>query len=270
MSGPSPFTRADLAADLGRLGVATGDVLMVHAGLRSVGPVLGGVNTVVHALLDAVGPTGTLVVYLDWEMGYEDPWLGDAVPAADPGLADAIPAFDPRIARASRSHGILPETIRTWPGALRSDHPDAGIAAVGARAAELCAEHPLDFGYGERTPYAKLIAMSAKILMLGAPLDTITLLHHAEDAALRTGKRMVRYWRKVLRDGAPVWVEIMEYDTTRPVVDGMPDDMFAIIGAISMTLGHGKRGRVGAAASVLLDAPRLHRVAKSVLESWRV
>jgi aminoglycoside 3-N-acetyltransferase len=152
-----PFTRGNLAADVRALGVAAGDVVMVHAGLRSVGPVVGGVNAVAGALLDAVGPAGTLVAYADWESGVDD-WH-------DARIADAIPVFDKRTARAARDHGVLAETLRTWPGAGRSDHPDAGVVAIGQTAERLCADHPLQFGYGAGSPFAKLIDLSAKILM---------------------------------------------------------------------------------------------------------
>ncbi len=226
---------------------------MVHAGLRAVGPVVGGVNTVVQALFDAVGAGGTLVSYADWETGVEA-W-------DDPELAGAIPVFDKRIARASRDHGILAETLRTWPGSVRSDHPDAGVVAIGPQAEWLCAGHPLQYGYGEGSPFAKLLQNGAKILMLGAPLDTITLLHHAEHVARIPGKRIIRYRRKLLRDGAPAWVEIEEFDTTEPVAGGVPDDAFGRIAAGYLALGGGRRATIGAADSALLDARGLHEYA---------
>lgn len=260
--GGPPFTRAALAADLRARGVAPGDVVMVHAGLRSVGPVVGGVNAVVEALLAAVGTSGTLVVYVDWETGVDD----DAWD--DPRFEDAIPAFDKRSARAARDHGILAETLRTWPGAVRSDHPDAGIVALGARADELCADHPLQFGYGEGSPFAKLVAMRAKVLMLGAPLDTITLLHHADHVARIPGKRVIRYRRKLLRDGVPEWVEFEEFDTAEPVADFLPDDYFGRIAAGYLASGGGTRGPVGSGDSVLLDAHGLHVFAVRRLEAW--
>ncbi len=258
--GRPPFTRASLAANLSALGVAAGDVVMVHAGLRSVGPVVGGVNAVVGALLDAIGPEGTLVAYADWESGVDD-W-------DDPHGADAIPVFDKRTARAARDHGILAETLRTWPGTVRSDHPDAGVVALGARAEELCADHSLQYGYGEASPFAKLVGLPAKIVMLGAPLDTITLLHHAEHVARMPGKRIVRYRRKLMRDGAPAWVEIEEFDTADPVVDGLPDDFFRHIVADYLAAGGGTRGFVGCAESAVLDAASLHRFAVRWLEAW--
>ena len=46
----SPHTVAGLVGDLKRLGVAPGDVVMVHASLRAVGPVDGGAAGLVAAL----------------------------------------------------------------------------------------------------------------------------------------------------------------------------------------------------------------------------
>ena len=151
-------TRSSLVADLSRLGISPGAVLMVHASVRSVGPVVGGVNVIVQALLDAIGPTGTLVAYVDFEPFYEDE-------------EDNPPVFDKAIAHAARDHGVLHETLRNWPGAIRSDHPDAGVVAVGALAEWITKDHPFQYGYGEGSPFAKAVEVGAQVLMLGAPLD---------------------------------------------------------------------------------------------------
>ena len=65
-------TRGELVADLRALGLAAGDLVMVHAALRRVGPVLGMGDTVIGALRDAVGAEGTIAAYADWEADYED------------------------------------------------------------------------------------------------------------------------------------------------------------------------------------------------------
>ena len=53
-----PLTLEDLVQDFHRLGVPGGGLVMVHSSLSSIGHVDGGAETVVDALLEALGPTG--------------------------------------------------------------------------------------------------------------------------------------------------------------------------------------------------------------------
>ncbi len=48
-------TRKAITEAIRKLGVQTGDLLMVHASLKAIGPVEGGAETVVAALRSAVG-----------------------------------------------------------------------------------------------------------------------------------------------------------------------------------------------------------------------
>jgi aminoglycoside 3-N-acetyltransferase len=52
-------TTVSLAADLRALGLAAGDVVLVHSSYKSIGFVVGGPQAVVQALLDAARPDGT-------------------------------------------------------------------------------------------------------------------------------------------------------------------------------------------------------------------
>jgi aminoglycoside 3-N-acetyltransferase len=170
MTDSAFITRVDLTAGLARLGVAAGDIVMVHAACRAVGPVLGGADAIIAALRDAVGAEGTVMAYLDWEAAWED--FKDEhgrIPAA---LRPHVLPFDPALTRAARQNGTLPEFLRTTPGARRSANPGASVAALGARADWLTADHPMDYGYGPGTPLARLVEARGKVLMLGAPLDT--------------------------------------------------------------------------------------------------
>lgn len=239
-------TRSQLTAELRALGVRSGDLLMVHAGLRSVGPILGGVNTLVHALFDAIGPEGTLAAYLDFEPFFEDE-----------DQSDDVPVFDKRIAQAARDHGVLHETLRNWPGAVRSDHPDAGVGAIGPLAEWLTSNHPFQYGYGEGSPFEKFYQRSGRVLMIGAPLDTITMLHYAEHKARLPGKRIHRYRRRMSGPDGPRWVDFEEFDTGDPVCDCLPQDCFQQIGEAFVAAGNGRVGRVGDSVSYLLDTPEL-------------
>jgi aminoglycoside 3-N-acetyltransferase len=214
--------------------------------------VTGGVNTIVQSLLDAVGPSGTLAAYVDFEPFFED---GD----------DEIPVFDKRIAHAARDHGVIHETLRTWPGALRSDHPDAGVVAIGAQAEWITRDHPFQYGYGDGSPFDKILRTNGYVLMLGAPLDTITLVHNAEHHARIPDKRIVRYRR--LMPG-PEWVDFEEFDTAEPVHDALPADCFEQIGEAFLAAGGGAVGTVGEARSTLLNGPDLVQFGVAWLERF--
>jgi aminoglycoside 3-N-acetyltransferase len=250
-----PATRSSLRGNLARLGIGTGGVVMVHASVRSVGAVTGGADVIVQALLDAIGPTGTLVAYVDFEPFYQE-------------FDDEVPVFDKRIARAARDHGVLHEVLRTWPGALRSDHPDAGVVALGHLAEWITSEHPFQYGYGERSPFDRALQANVQVLVLGAPLDTITLLHCAEHRARIPGKRVVRYRRLMPGPEGPVWVTFEEFDTARPVNDRLPDDCFERIVTEYLASGRGSIGTFGSATATRVDGRELVNFGVEWLERY--
>ena len=267
MRAAAPFvTRRQLGAGLTQLGLREGDVVMVHAGLRSVGPMLGGPDSLIGAVLDTLGPAGTLLVYTDWNGDYHD--LLDATGRVPADWRNDVAPFEAASSRAIRDNGALAELVRTWPGALRSGNPGASCAAVGARAAWLTADHALDYGYGPTSPFAKLIEARGKVLMIGAPLDTMTLLHHAEHLAAVPGKRVIRHEVPLAVDGRTEWRTCEEFDTSRPVIDGLPEDYFATIVGEYLAIGQGARGRVGNAESVLVPAAEIVAFAVGWIERW--
>jgi aminoglycoside 3-N-acetyltransferase len=250
-------SRTSLRSDLERLGLGPGDLVMVHAGIRSIGRILGGVNVLIQSIFDVIGDRGTLTAYVDFEPFFEE----DDDPAE-------VPVFEKRIAPAARDHGILHETLRNWPGALRSDHPDAGVVAIGRLAEWITSDHPLQYGYGEDSPFEKIIQAQGRVLMIGAPLDTITLFHCAEHRANIPGKRIHRYRRLMPGESGPTWVEIQEFDTTQPVSDVLPSDCFKRIATEYVAAASARRGWVGAAESFLLEAPQLVTFAVGWLERF--
>ena len=255
---PAPWTRSALGEHLSDIGVQSDDVVLVHAGLRSVGAIIGGLDTLIAALRDVLGPGGTVMAYCDWQMGEGA--------TDDPLLRDQIPPFDAWASRAIRDNGAFPELLRTTPGALRSGNPGASCAALGEQAAWLVADHALDYGYGPQSPFGKLVAAGGKVLMLGAPLDTMTLLHHAEHLADIANKRVLRYAAPILLDGQKLWRDFEEFDTGLPVVDGLDEDYFESVVEDFLVTGQGRRGLVGHAPCVLVDAPAIVAFAVDWLE----
>ncbi|WP_176473042.1 aminoglycoside 3-N-acetyltransferase [Sphingomonas lenta] len=248
-------TRASLRADLLALGLRPGDAVLVHAAMRGVGPLLNGPDALIGALSDAVGPDGTVLGYADWDSVHTD--LMDEQGRVLPEWRDHVPGFDPARSRAVRMNGAYPEFLRTTPGARRSGNPGASVVALGGQAEWFTADHPLDYGYGPGSPFAKLVEAGGRVLMVGAPLDTATLLHHAEHLAWVPGKRVLRYETPFATPAGVEWRWTEEFDTSEPVVDGLAEDYFAEIIRAFLAAGTGVRGSIGGAAGVLMDAAPL-------------
>ncbi|MFJ3230460.1 aminoglycoside N(3)-acetyltransferase [Streptomyces sp. NPDC086787] len=185
MPTPAPtgplVTRDTLSTQLRALGVETGETLLVHSSLSSLGWVCGGAVAVVQALLDVLGPHGTLAVPAQ-SGDLSDPahWTSPPVPREWwERIRANLPEYDPAIT-PSVGMGVIPETVRTWPGALRSAHPHTSFAALGRHAARLTDGHAHDCRLGERSPLARLEELSARVLMLGTGYATCTAFHLAE------------------------------------------------------------------------------------------
>jgi len=260
----TPVTRSRLVTDLERLGVQPG-IAMVHASLSSLGWVVGGSQTVVEALLTRLGPEGTLCAQVSWEdipfghAGWPADWR-DAYEAE-------FPPFDPSLSAAAPYEGRLAERIRTWPGACRSANPATGIAAVGARARELTADHRPDDGFGHGTPYARIVEWDGQVVLLGAPLRSISLLHHAE-AIAEAPKRWTAYGLPL---GGSEWTAIREIDVwagVYPYAPVVPDAAapLAVIAAAALCAGIGTYGKVGLATAYRFSAADLTRFAVAWIE----
>ncbi|GAA3766903.1 aminoglycoside N(3)-acetyltransferase [Streptomyces chiangmaiensis] len=211
-------TRDTIAAQLRSLGVEPGETLLVHSSLSALGWVCGGAVTVVQGLRDALGPDGTLVVPAQTG-GLSDPavWSNPPVPEEWwETIRAAMPAYDPLVT-PTLGVGVIPETVRTWPGALRSAHPQTSFAALGPRAAEIVDRHDPGCRLGERSPLARLEALGARVLLLGTGYETCTSFHLAE---YRIPSRPVR----VGRPGPNGWEVVTEVSITSDRFDELGHD----------------------------------------------
>ncbi len=177
MADTAPLVRAQLADDLRRLGVCSGDILFVHSSFKSLGPVEGGAATVVAALEDAVSPGGLLLMpsFNLLEKGNE------------------ARAAKWNVATTPSSVGWLTEFFRQMPGTVRSDHFSHSVAARGARAEEFVGGHrrmegmespwdmaPWGRAFGAYSPMIQAYAAGGKVLMLGVDYHSSTYMHVIE------------------------------------------------------------------------------------------
>lgn len=246
------IAKSELLAALSRLGVLPGQVVMLHASVKAIGWIVGGPDMVLEAILDLLTPGGTLTMMVSWDA--HPYYLKECSEDTQQLYLAECPPFDPATSRADhRELGILTEYLRTRQGAVRSTHPLFSFVAIGAKANWLVENHPLQYGVGPGSPLAKLCEAGGKVLSLGAPLNTLTLLHYAEHLANVAPKRVARYKMPVVRDAQREWIELEEYDTD-DMIDWEGEDYFELIVRDYLKAGKGSTGKVGDAPAYLIDA----------------
>lgn len=167
-------TRADAAAALKAVGGVPGDVVIFHSSLSSMGTVVGGPDTIIDGFLDAVGPEGTVAVptLCRWPPGERHLTFDRWNPETTPSYV-----------------GLITETFRLRPDAVRSDHATHSIAAIGARADELTRDHgaagprPGPFGdraFAAESPWERLRRWNAAYCFIGVSFRVNTMVHYVE------------------------------------------------------------------------------------------
>lgn len=152
-------TQACVVEQTRALGLASGGVLLVHSSFRAVRPVQGGPTGLIAALLEGLGPEGTLVMP-SWGDDDERPFDAEKTPVA----ADL---------------GIVAETFRHYPGVIRSTHSQA-FAALGPQA-ELITADPLPLPpHIPASPVGRVHDLDGQILLLGVGHDASSTIHLAE------------------------------------------------------------------------------------------
>ena len=241
----NPGTRRTLLADLRSLGLADGDHVIAHSSLSALGWVNGGAEAVVHALLDAIGPGGTLATPAH-SYGHTDPmtWSSPRVPHDWwDTIRETMPVFNPRTTPTTRM-GKIVETFRTWPGTLRSRHPEVSFCANGAKAEYVTQSHTYEMGQGDGSPLARLYDLDAKVLLLGVGHDRNTSLHLAEYRILETPEHSTI--TLIEENGERRWKEFKQ-------ISNMDDDWLRDLGAAFERASTINIGRVGLAEAKLFS-----------------
>ncbi|HUS80476.1 MAG TPA: AAC(3) family N-acetyltransferase [Armatimonadota bacterium] len=152
------LTRQDVVDDLRTLGVGPGMTIMVHSSLSAIGRIEGGAETVIAALIEAVGPEGTV-----------------AMPAMSGGVFD--------IETSPSNVGTITEAFRHYPGVTRSFHPTHSACAIGPNTNYLLAgalDQPT--AIGTESAWGRLARLpEGYVLLLGVDQDRSTILHYPEE-----------------------------------------------------------------------------------------
>ena len=166
MNEPSPEldARDQIARELLEAGVRPGAPVLVHSSLSSLGQVPGGPQTVIDGILAALGPEGTLLMPA---LSYEH-------------VHARQPVFD--VLRTPSNVGLIPETFRNRPGAVRSVNPTHSVCGVGAQVTTLLGQHQQDeTPCGPHSPFRLLRQAGGQIVFLGCGLRPNTSMHSVEE-----------------------------------------------------------------------------------------
>ncbi len=149
-----------------KLGLQSGEMVFVHAAYSQMRSIRATPLEIIEMLCQITGEAGTVVMPTFSMRGFSQSYL------------DRHPWFDSR--RTPAQTGFLPEVFRRMAGTERSLHPTHSVAARGAAAALVTADHdrcrtPFD----EHSPFHKLLERDAFILSLGS-LTAMTFRHLAD------------------------------------------------------------------------------------------
>lgn len=155
------MTKTEIIETLTNLGLRRGDILFVHSSLKAVGPIDGGAEALIEAMLEVVGAEGLL-----------------AMPAFNYTRPLPEPYFD--LVTTPARTGVLTEIFRKTPGVLRSLHPTHSVCAKGAAAEEFLKGHLNVEAVGIGSPIDKMAQADGYVLLIGVTHLANTTIHVGE------------------------------------------------------------------------------------------
>jgi len=241
--------KQDIIFALKDLGLAKGDIVLVHSSLSSFGYVEGGADSVIDALMEVVGKDGGIL------MPSFPAFIG-----GEYGLVENNNIiFDLRVSPSAM--GKITDVFWRKPGVRRSIHPTHPVAAWGARALQVIRGHQNCLcSCGEGSPFHKNCLVGGKILLIGVTHSCNTTLHTIEDVNGAPTRSIFIYYPKVIDDeGRVVTVP------TRPHLPGLPR-RYQIMDDICKSEGIQIETMVGKALLKLIVADKFFKLGSNLIK----
>jgi len=161
------IAKCQIASDLRSLGLKEGSNVAVSLSLKSIGFVEGGPDAFIDAILDVIGPEGTLMMNTYTRL----------FPLSD---IDPQYVFDPKTTIPWT--GIVPSTLMKRKNAIRSRHPACSVVALGKHARFLTEGHD-EHVENEYLPYVKLAQTNGYYISIGINDNFVAIRHEAQRRA---------------------------------------------------------------------------------------
>ena len=149
---------SDILAGFQQIPLTKSKIIMVHSSYKSLGGVEGGAGTVINALLEWVGPDGTVLFptfnFTSWS---EDHY------------------FD--INETPSHMGIIGELARQQASAIRTRHPMYSFAVLGKNRNEFAACDDVE-AYGRNSVFQRFHELNGTIVSIGLGWNSTFSLHH--------------------------------------------------------------------------------------------
>lgn len=238
-------TKKEIVDKLQELGVVNGMILEVHSSLSSFGYVCGGAQTVVDALIEVVGYSGTIVMAMQCPDNTEPSrWQN---PPVERHLINQVrenmPAFSKKESQTSHM-GSVAENLRRRDGVVISNHPNCAFVAWGKYAKLLCNHQSLHFSLSEESPTARLYELKGSVLLLGVDYTKTTVMHLAQYRSEVCP--LILCGAAVEIEGKRVWKKYLDLD--------LDTNEFVKIGKILEEKGFVRKGKLGQADLRLFKA----------------
>jgi len=206
------FTKMEILSGFQNIPLTSSRIIMVHSSYKSLGDVEGGVETIIDALLDFVGPKGTVLLptfnFTEWtEQHYFD------------------------ISETPSKMGIIGEIARNRKDAIRTPHPIYSFTALGKEKVSF-AKCDDARAFGDNSVFGRFHRMNGVIISIGLPWNSTFSMHHYVEYQTGCNYRRTKHFSGIYvdRNGEPLVKTYTmhvrkDFDVITDIEKGM-DDLF--------------------------------------------
>lgn len=163
------YNIAELTSQLSKINVFTGDTIFIHSALHSFGVAE---EVTKFELNDKIFKQLKLMVGDEGNI---------AVPTFNFDFCKGKP-YDIK-QTPSKIMGIFSEFVRKLKDSIRSKHPTQSISVVGKQARSICSIDTYS-AFEKGSSFAKLVELDATVILIGAPIQSVSFVHIAEEQNL--------------------------------------------------------------------------------------